>query len=248
MSNVTNVLLSHSVLSDSVTLWTVTCQAPQSMGFPRQEYWSGLPFPTPGDLPNSGIQPVCLHLLHWQAGHSCINWGFSSLLVPDVNFAPQASMGKKTLSLRILEILHPPQQCSHGSYSEHSLDSSLYLRGSFSSPGSFLLPIPPEPALLREAPEAVQLTAVQPGNRNFSSQLRAWPGPHGWKGRELLGAGAGGGLPSPPGLAQCWWNLSILSSQVGGSWGVPWPGRSRTPRGSLRAPRFLPVVPASAVH
>ena len=96
----------------------ITRQAPQSMGFPRQEYWSGLPFPTPGDLPNSGIQPVCLHLLHWQAGHSCINWGFSSLLVPDINFAPQASMGKKTLSLRIIEILHPPQQCSRGSYSE----------------------------------------------------------------------------------------------------------------------------------
>ena len=33
-------------------------QAPLSMGFPRQEYWSGLPFPPPGDLPNSGIEPV----------------------------------------------------------------------------------------------------------------------------------------------------------------------------------------------
>ena len=37
--------------------WTVTCQAPVSMGFPRQKYWSGLPFPTPGDLPNLGIKP-----------------------------------------------------------------------------------------------------------------------------------------------------------------------------------------------
>ena len=33
-------------------------QAPLSMGFPRQEYWNGLPFPTPGDLPNPGIEPV----------------------------------------------------------------------------------------------------------------------------------------------------------------------------------------------
>ena len=33
------------------------CQAPLSMGFSRQEYWSGLPFPSPGDLPNSGIEP-----------------------------------------------------------------------------------------------------------------------------------------------------------------------------------------------
>ena len=37
--------------------WTVAHQAPPSMGFSRQEYWSGLPFPSPGDLPNSGIEP-----------------------------------------------------------------------------------------------------------------------------------------------------------------------------------------------
>ena len=40
-----------------VTPWTVTCQAPLSMGFSRQEYWSGLPFPPPEDLPNPGIEP-----------------------------------------------------------------------------------------------------------------------------------------------------------------------------------------------
>ena len=40
-----------------VTLWTVARQAPPSMGFSRQEYWSGLPFPSPGDLPNPGIEP-----------------------------------------------------------------------------------------------------------------------------------------------------------------------------------------------
>ena len=37
--------------------WTVAHQAPPSMGFSRQEYWSGLPFPSPGDLPNPGIKP-----------------------------------------------------------------------------------------------------------------------------------------------------------------------------------------------
>ena len=36
---------------------TVAHRAPQSMGFSRQEYWSGLPFPSPGDLPNPGIEP-----------------------------------------------------------------------------------------------------------------------------------------------------------------------------------------------
>jgi len=39
------------------TPWTVAYQAPPSMGFSRQEYWSGLPLPSPGDLPNPGIKP-----------------------------------------------------------------------------------------------------------------------------------------------------------------------------------------------
>ena len=43
-----------------VTLWTVAQQAPLSMGFPRQEYWSGLPCPLPGDLPDPGIKPASL--------------------------------------------------------------------------------------------------------------------------------------------------------------------------------------------
>ena len=40
-----------------VTPWTVAYQAPQSMEFSKQEYWSGLPFPSPGDFPNPGIEP-----------------------------------------------------------------------------------------------------------------------------------------------------------------------------------------------
>ena len=39
------------------TPWPVACQAPPSMGFSRQEYWSGLPFPFPGDLPDPWIEP-----------------------------------------------------------------------------------------------------------------------------------------------------------------------------------------------
>ena len=39
-----------------VTPWTVACQVPLSMGFSKQEYWSGLPFPSPGDLPDPGIK------------------------------------------------------------------------------------------------------------------------------------------------------------------------------------------------
>ena len=47
-----------SVMSNVATLWTVACQTPLFMGFPRQEHWSGLPFPSPGDLPDSGIKPT----------------------------------------------------------------------------------------------------------------------------------------------------------------------------------------------
>ena len=50
------VLVTQSCLTLS-TPWTVACQALLSMEFPRQEYWSGLPFPSPGDLPDPGIEP-----------------------------------------------------------------------------------------------------------------------------------------------------------------------------------------------
>ena len=42
------------------TLWTVAHQTPLSMGFSREEYWNGLLFPSPGDLPDSGIEPTSL--------------------------------------------------------------------------------------------------------------------------------------------------------------------------------------------
>ena len=50
-----------SVTQSCLTLcdpWTVACQAPLSVGFYWQEYWSGLPFPAPGDIPNPGIEPT----------------------------------------------------------------------------------------------------------------------------------------------------------------------------------------------
>ena len=66
MNFLSNPCLSHKVIvrikSESrvqlfATPWTVAYQAPLSMGFSRQEYWGGLPFPSPGDLPNPGIEP-----------------------------------------------------------------------------------------------------------------------------------------------------------------------------------------------
>ena len=53
------------------TPWTVACRAPLSMGFSRQEYWSRLPIPTPGDLPNPGIKPVSL------ASPALVDWFFT---------------------------------------------------------------------------------------------------------------------------------------------------------------------------
>ena len=58
------LLWSHEVMSDSVAPWTVACQALLSIGFPRQEYWSGLPLPTPGALPDPESEPA---FPDWQA-------------------------------------------------------------------------------------------------------------------------------------------------------------------------------------
>ena len=54
------VLNHFSCVQFFMTLWTIAHQAPLSMGFSRREQWSGLPFPTPGDLPDPGIEPVSL--------------------------------------------------------------------------------------------------------------------------------------------------------------------------------------------
>ena len=50
------------------TPWTVTLQVPLSMGFSTQEYWSGLPCPPPGDLPDPDLDLCLFCLLHWQVG------------------------------------------------------------------------------------------------------------------------------------------------------------------------------------
>ena len=64
MSNVKHVcacvLSCFSCIRFCATLRTIACQAPLSMGFSRQEYWSGLPCPPPGDLPDPRIEPVSL--------------------------------------------------------------------------------------------------------------------------------------------------------------------------------------------
>ena len=71
-------------MSDSANPSTVACQAPWSMGFSRMEYWSGLPFPSPGDLPDPGIEPATLTL----AG----------------GFCPTEPPGKPTISIDITKV------------------------------------------------------------------------------------------------------------------------------------------------
>ena len=67
------VAKSHPTLA---TPWSIACQAPLSMGFLRREYWSGLPFPSPGDLPDLGIEPgsPALQADTCTAGGFFINW------------------------------------------------------------------------------------------------------------------------------------------------------------------------------
>ena len=62
--------------SSFVTLWTIALRAPLSMGFSRQEYWTGLPSPPPGDLPDPGIEHVSLTSPALASGFftTCTTW------------------------------------------------------------------------------------------------------------------------------------------------------------------------------
>ena len=63
-----SVLSCFSRVRLCATPWAAACKTPLSMGFSKKEYWSGLPCLPPGHLPDPGIQPASLCLLHWQAG------------------------------------------------------------------------------------------------------------------------------------------------------------------------------------
>ena len=88
-------------LCDSVASWTVACQAPLSIEFSRQQYWSGLPFPSPWDLPNPGSNPGFLH-----AGRFFTTWGF----VEGLKLSSRASGAFLVLSVELL-FLSPSYLC-----------------------------------------------------------------------------------------------------------------------------------------
>ena len=88
------------------TLWTVAHQAPLSMGFPRQEYLSGLPFPSPGNLPNPGIEPgspvspALAHRFFTTEQEGSFNWlGSGPMIIPEPNMTAKISMCKNTATL-----------------------------------------------------------------------------------------------------------------------------------------------------
>ena len=64
-----------------VTLWIITCQAPLSIGFSRQEYWSGLPCPSPGNLPNPGIELMSLMSLRLASSVFTTSTTWDTLLI-----------------------------------------------------------------------------------------------------------------------------------------------------------------------
>jgi len=88
------------------TLWTVPCQAPLSMGFPRQEYWSGLPFPSLGDLPTPGLNTHLLYLLHWQTGSISLVLPYSEIKFFFIKFS------KYTLYVSFCTSLPQPDRTS----------------------------------------------------------------------------------------------------------------------------------------
>ena len=110
---------SCSVVLDSfVTLWTIACQAPVSMGFSSHEYWSVLPFPSPGDLPNPGIKPTSPAL----AGRFFTSEPLGSLR--DATFSSvQFSRSVVSNSLRPHESQHARPPCPSPTPGVHS-DSS----------------------------------------------------------------------------------------------------------------------------
>ena len=109
----------------SVTPWAVAHQAPLSMEFPRQEYWNGLPFPSPGDLPNPGIKtmsPVSkadsspLSHLGSQAWYGVKSLSVSNSLWPHGLYRLWNSLGQKTGmgSLSLLQGIFPNQGLNPG--------------------------------------------------------------------------------------------------------------------------------------
>ena len=114
---------SHSFVSDSVSLWTIACQAPQSMEFSRQEHWSAQPFPSPGNFSDPGIKPGSPALqadsLPSEPAGKPIQGMYSQMVIPVLGT-------KQTLSERqwLFSQLPPSQMIPRSSILQHTTDLS----------------------------------------------------------------------------------------------------------------------------
>ena len=101
-----------------VTLWTVAYQVPLSMGFSRQEYWSGLPCPLPGDLPNSGTKPTSLTPLALAGGFftTSATWGV-------LQNHKDGEIGSKDVLPKVIidTLTHPVVPSGHFPYCTHGI-------------------------------------------------------------------------------------------------------------------------------
>ena len=107
-----------------VTPWTVACQVPLSMEFFRQEYWSGLPFPPSGDLPNPGIEPVSLVSPALAGG----------CFTTEPTEKHSLTTGREISSICVAVSL-PDLNCSHGWPPPAESSPSYYSRADKNSPG-----------------------------------------------------------------------------------------------------------------
>ena len=109
-----------SCIRPFVTPWTIAYQAPLSMGFSWQEYWSGFPCPPPGDLPDPGIEPESLTSLALAGGFFNTNATWEALLISleqkgkkkksSLKLAPVFLTFKRALIIKLLhQLLLPPQ-------------------------------------------------------------------------------------------------------------------------------------------
>ena len=93
------------------TIWTVVCQAPLSMGFPRQEYWSGLPFPYPGDLSKPGIEPEPVMSPAGAGGF------FTTSATPKKGYSPRFIMVRDVARASLIAQLVKNSACNTGDLS-----------------------------------------------------------------------------------------------------------------------------------
>ena len=138
-----------------MTLWTVNCWAPLSMGFSRQQYWNGWPCPPPGDLPDPGIKPTFLTSAALARGFFSTSTTWEAL--PSVQFSSFQSLSR-------VRLFATPWTVAHQAPPSMGFSRQVYWSGlPFPSPGDL-----PNPGIKPRSPafQADALTSEPPGKPN----------------------------------------------------------------------------------